>query len=272
MQRDTTLTIDKHVKYGEKNFGTTTYTFACDKDNNMTETDISGWLPDCIDEYDTFKKEHNGITLLDNLIVYCGNIGNGTGEEFEISQSGTARLELIASRNLYPETLWSLCCKLYRRELFDNSAPIAENLKVSEDLLMAYSLYRNCKRIIVSDRAFYNYFRHGESVMAQTLNEKHIRDSMRAYQIIAEDMDKNTKAYEYHIQNLLSNDFGFLNSIILKNTCRECYGEIRKEILKYKKYAFINRDNPALNNRHRLGVILLSVCPKLFDLSIKIKG
>ena len=105
MQRDTTLTIDKHVKYGEKNFGTTTYTFACDKDNNMTETDISGWLPDCIDEYDTFKKEHNGITLLDNLIVYCGNIGNGTGEKFEISQSGTARLELIASRNLYPETL-----------------------------------------------------------------------------------------------------------------------------------------------------------------------
>lgn len=105
MQRDTTLTVEKHVKYGEKDFGTTTYTFACDKDDNLTETNINSWLPDCVDEYAAFKKEHNGITLLDNLIIYCGDLGTGTGEKFEITQCGTARLELIASRNLYPETL-----------------------------------------------------------------------------------------------------------------------------------------------------------------------
>ena len=95
---------------------------------------------------------------------------------------------------------------------------------------------------------------------------------MRAYQRIAEDMDASSKAYEYHIQNLLSNDFGFLNRIVLQNTCRSCYKTLRSEILHYRKYAFINKNNPTLNNRHRLGVLLLRFCPPLFDLLVRLKG
>lgn len=177
-----------------------------------------------------------------------------------------------AIRNLYQDTLWSLWGKLYQRSLFDENRLMVQPLRVGEDLLLACSLYRQCDKITVSEAKLYYYFRHSGSVMAQSLNSTHIRDSMTAYQQIAQSLDKDSKAYEYHMQNLLSNDFGFLNRIILTDSCHECYNEIRQEILKYRRFAFINKDNPTLNSRHRLGVVLLQYCPPLFNIMIKIKG
>lgn len=175
-------------------------------------------------------------------------------------------------RYLYQDNLWSLWGKLYKKRLFDEEQLMVKPLRVGEDLLLACSLYRQCTKIAVSNAKLYYYFRHSGSVMAQALSPAHIRDSMQAYQLMAQSMEKDSKAYEYHIQNMLSNDFGFLNRIILKKSCFECYDELRAEILQYRHYAFIHKDNPTLNARHRLGVLLLRFCPPLFNIMIKIKG
>jgi len=175
-------------------------------------------------------------------------------------------------RNLYRDKLWSLWGKLYRRELFNEKRLMVEPLSLGEDLLLVGSLYCQCERIAVSEAQLYYYFRHNDAVMVRPLTPAQIRDSMRAYRLVAQALEKDSKAYEYHMQNLLSNDFGFLNKIILTNVCRECYNELRAEILQHRRYAFINKDNPTLNGRHRLGIHLLRFCPPLFNIMIKIKG
>ncbi len=107
--------------------------------------------------------------------------------------------------------------------------------------------------------------------MEQALSVRRIRDSMKAYSIIAEKMDKSTLAYEYHMANLLANDFMLIKLIVERNTCTECYNELREEILKYKRFVFKRNGNTQMNFKHRLSVVLLSVSPKLFNLFVKIK-
>lgn len=189
-------------------------------------------------------------------------------------QNGSLKVYTFAQaiKNLYHDNLWSVWGKLYRRELFDTDKLLSAPLRVSEDLLLVYSLMKQCRQLVLTQEPLYCYFRHSASVMAEPLSETRIRDSMKAYRMIEQDLDKNSEAYVYHIQNLLSNDFGFLNSIILKNTCQSCYRELRREILSFKKYAFINNGSPAINKRHKLGVVLLQCCPPLFNLAVKLKG
>lgn len=175
-------------------------------------------------------------------------------------------------KNIYSEHLWSLCLKLFKRELFEKEEIKPYDITVAEDMLLNYSLFKHCKKLTVTNKKYYYYFRHSDSVMSGQLNAKKINDSLRAYQIIDEEFDKNSPAYPYQVANMLSNDFGFIMQIIRTNSCWECYDQIRQEILAHKKYAFMKCNSSILNNGHRLGVILLGTFPKLFDLLIKIKS
>lgn len=175
-------------------------------------------------------------------------------------------------KNIYSDCLWSLCLKLFKAELFEKAKIKPYDITVSEDMLLNYSLFKHCKKLAVTSKKYYYYFRHKGSVMSQGLNERKINDSLKAYQIIDEEFDKNSPAYPYQAANMLSNDFGFIMQIIKTDTCRNCYEKIRREILEYKKYAFMKCNKGILNTGHRLGVILLGTFPKLFDLLIKIKS
>lgn len=174
-------------------------------------------------------------------------------------------------QNLYNDCLWSLCLKLFKKELFDKADIKSYDISVSEDLLLNYSLFKHCNSLVVTNRKYYYYFRHSESVMAAKLNSKKINDSRLAYQIINDDFDKDSPAYPLQVANMLSNDFGFLMQIIRQDTCWECYNDIREEILKHRKYVFMSCNKGILNNGHKLGTILLRINPKLFNLLIKIK-
>lgn len=174
-------------------------------------------------------------------------------------------------KNIYNECLWSLCLKLFKRELFEKATIKSYDITVAEDMLLNYSLFKHCDKLVTTSRKYYYYFRHSDSVMSGGLNARRINDSIRAYQIIDEEFDKSSPAYPYQVANMLSNDFGFMMQIIKTDSCRECYEKIRQEILAHKKYAFMKCNNGILNKGHRLGVILLAAFPKLFDLLIKIK-
>ncbi len=175
-------------------------------------------------------------------------------------------------KNIYNECLWSLWSKLFRRELFEKAEIKPYDITVAEDMLLNYSLFKNCSKLVTTSRKYYYYFRHSNSVMSGRLNARKINDSLRAYQIIDEEFDKNSPAYPYQVANMLSNDFGLIMQIIRTDSCRECYEKIRQEILEHKKYAFMKCNNSILNKGHQLGIILLGTFPRLFDLLIKIKS
>lgn len=64
-------------------------------DGELTETDIFGWLPDCITEYDAFLAKNGVASVHDNYVVYCADINYSTGATLSMIQNGETELELI---------------------------------------------------------------------------------------------------------------------------------------------------------------------------------
>lgn len=60
------------------------YTFSVDADNQITETDLCGWVPDCHTEYAAFLKEHGELSRRENQVVFCLSAGAGTPYGWEI--------------------------------------------------------------------------------------------------------------------------------------------------------------------------------------------
>lgn len=171
-------------------------------------------------------------------------------------------------KHLYDYNLWSMCCKLYKRELFDKSMPQIE-LTVSEDLLLNYFIFKKCGNIIVSDKQKYFYFRHTDSVMAGSVSDTRVKDSLSAYRIIADDMDKNSTAYCYHSANRIKNDFRLINEIIKQNQGEELYKLVRDDFLSQKKYVFAKENSDSFTVFNKILTVLLADFPFIYKFLIK---
>lgn len=142
------------------------------------------------------------------------------------------------------------------------------NLVFSEDMLMNYFLYKQVKRLAVSNLPKYYYFRQSESAIAGVLTYDIIDDAVTAYNIIDDDMDKASPAYPYSAAMKINNDFFLINSIIRNNRCRDRYQMLRKDIIKRRKYILGKKAAGFFSARHKIGVILLMLAPKLYDKTI----
>lgn len=171
-------------------------------------------------------------------------------------------------KHLYDYNLWSVWGKLYKRELFDESIPKI-NLTVSEDLLLNYYIFKNCGNIIVSDKQKYFYFRHTDSVMASSVSDTRVKDSLAAYRIIADDMDKNSLSFCYHSANRIKNDFRLINEIIKQNQSKALYNLVRDDFLSQIKYVFAKRNSYSFTVFNKILAILLAKFPSIYNLLIK---
>lgn len=66
----------------------------------------------------------------------------------------------------------------------------------------------------------------------------------------------------------INNDFFLINSIIRNNRCRNRYQMLRKDIIKRRKYILCKKAAGFFSARHKIGVILLMLAPKLYDKTI----
>lgn len=66
----------------------------------------------------------------------------------------------------------------------------------------------------------------------------------------------------------INNDFFLINSIIRNNRCRNRYQMLRKDIIKRRKYILGKKAAGFFSARHKIGVILLMLAPKLYDKTI----
>lgn len=173
-------------------------------------------------------------------------------------------------KRLYEDALWSLCFKLYRKELFDTAEKIEVKLTVSEDLLLNHYLFKNAKRVIVSNQKKYYYFRHSDSAVGKKMNEKRIEDSMTAYQMISDDLDKSSVSFFYQTAHRISNDFMLLKQIITENSCDGYFSILRNDILKHIKYVFVKENNCFFGVKKKMQVLVLKLCPALYKTIIKI--
>lgn len=66
----------------------------------------------------------------------------------------------------------------------------------------------------------------------------------------------------------INNDFFLINGIIRNNRCRNRYQMLRKDIIKRRKYILGKKAAGFFSARHKIGVILLMLAPKLYDKTI----
>lgn len=174
-------------------------------------------------------------------------------------------------KNFQKNDLWSLCNKLYKRKLFDSLPELPMDLVFSEDMMMNYFLYKQINRIVISNTVKYNYYRHGDSAIAGVITYNIIDDSVKAYNIVDEDFDKSSTAYPYLLSLKVLNDMFLINSVIRNNKCLDRYEMLRRDILKNKKYVFSKKCANMFSLKHKIGVILLMIAPKLYNKTILIR-
>ena len=73
------------------------YSFAVDKDMEITETDIYGWLPDCSAEYESYKDEKGAISANDDLVLFCIDKAIGTAYSWTSTVDDNMFRELFRS-------------------------------------------------------------------------------------------------------------------------------------------------------------------------------
>lgn len=105
---------------------------------------------------------------------------------FEEQDNVTALIELLDGSKIEPG-LWN---KLFHRRLFHNllqNELIPVDIKINEDLLMNYYLFKNSKKAVYEDWCPYHYIVRNSSVSRQSLNEHKIFDPVQVKQIILDD-------------------------------------------------------------------------------------
>ncbi|MDE6730729.1 MAG: hypothetical protein K2J71_08135, partial [Oscillospiraceae bacterium] len=70
------------------------------ENGTIEETDCYGWLPDCMEEFHTFRQENGTVSLHDNYMIYCDDVCYDGGYDVTLKQSGTTELREISHYNI----------------------------------------------------------------------------------------------------------------------------------------------------------------------------
>lgn len=149
-------------------------------DDDTVDLDMYELLMNYIDEgYDI---AHCGYKKISKEKV---KLVNGTGKI--IIQNNVEALECLISGKLF---VGSLCNKVYKRSLF-KGIKLDETLKINEDVLMNYQVFKNSKKTIFIDEAKYNYFERDESSCKNTNNIKKSQDCLKVANLIKNDSNNS---------------------------------------------------------------------------------
>ncbi len=78
---------------------TSEFTFNVDENGKITQTDIYGWMPDCVTEYESFVEKNGNVLVKDGYIGFVSEICTDGGYDLFLKQSGTGKVELTEEYN-----------------------------------------------------------------------------------------------------------------------------------------------------------------------------
>ena len=141
--------------------------------------------------------------LLENAQKYRAEISHcgyqmcfADGRVHHFHNSGIIREQdsLTAIRDLLEGTLVEpgLCNKLYHRELFHN-LNMPTDIRINEDLLMNYYLFKAAQRAVFDDWCPYHYIVRSGSASRAKLNEHKLYDPVRVKEIILADVPESLR-------------------------------------------------------------------------------
>lgn len=183
----------------------------------------------------------------------------------KVQDNTTGIIDLLEGDLIEP----GLCNKLYKKSLFED-IKLDTNIKINEDLLLNYYLFKNSQLSIFEDLTKYHYIIRDNSASRSKLNDYKIYDPIRVKEIILNDSNSEIKeiAYKVYLRTIIY----IIDGLILENShehdlqCRELIDLLKKHS-KYIKY---------LNKKLKLSaymILYLSLLYKsLYRLYNHIKG
>ena len=142
---------------------------------------------------DDVIEDHMYEHLLKNLLNYNADISHcgyqmvfpdrvdyyyNTGERF-IQDNNLGVYDLIKADKIEP----GLCNKLYRREIIGESR-LDETIKINEDLLFNYKLFKKSRKSVFEDIPFYYYMVRKNSASTSGVNINKLQDPFKVLQIM----------------------------------------------------------------------------------------
>ena len=117
----------------------------------------------------------------------------GTGNRV-LQDNEKGVIDLLEGKFIEPG-LWN---KLYRRELFEKIGlnKLDYSIKINEDLLLNYYLFKESKRAIYEDQCYYHYMLRANSAATSTVNKNKLSDPLKVLRIMLEDNTQEDIYYE----------------------------------------------------------------------------
>lgn len=127
--------------------------------------------------------------LPDGRVYYYYNTGR------VVLQEGLQGCKDLLEGSFIEPGIWN---KLYKKELFEGlEAWLDSSIKINEDLLVNYYLFKKANRAIFEDICPYHYIVHPGSATTAALNEHLVWDSLRVLRIILKDCPKDVYPVVY---------------------------------------------------------------------------
>lgn len=146
--------------------------------------------------------------------------------------------------------LWN---KIYKKELF-NDIKVDESIKINEDLLVNYYLFKKAKKSIFYDKCFYNYTIRKGSAATSKVNINKIIDPVKVRREILEDLEKDSDLYNIAYEKYIMSLVGICRDVqIRKNKEYKSYIDDAKKSLRYEINNIIK--NKAISKKTKLMVI-----------------
>lgn len=153
--------------------------------------------------------------------------------------------------------------KIYSRHIIKDIR-FSPEYGCSEDLMFVYQLLENTDKVVIDNRAKYNYFRNEGGITKGKFGYGAfgVVDVMRNML----ECERNSEVYPYCVKGFTDAAFTVLSGVIVNETCEDRFEDLIAEILSYKKDVFFSGKH---SRADKIKITILSVSPKLYRRVIK---
>ena len=182
---------------------------------------------------DMYERLLANVTADDIDISHCGykkifpggmiEYYHNTGKRVE-QDTHTGCMDLLKGETIEP----GLVNKLYRKTLFDGLSDWLDiSIKINEDLLMNFFLFRNSRKSVYEDFCPYHYIVRLGSASASKINENKLYDPIRVMDKLIEETIGNVG-----LQDIAKSRLTYL----LINGTTQIYGDKKELVKSFRKY------------------------------------
>lgn len=214
--------------------------------------------------YSNMKKYNADISHCGHDIVWLdGRKENFYGTGRLAQQDKISGIKSLISGSFEP----GLCNKLYKYTLLHSlfhGGVMDYSIKINEDLLMNYYLFKMADSTVLEDVCLYHYIKRAGSASASGWNKDMIWDPIRVRQIIQE--DSIGSEYENEAKKVCL--FTCINQY--NNLLKQNNNEFDEDKKLIRELIADNKGNiKLLRRKHAIGAKLIITFPKLYSLLIK---